>query len=602
LSDITEISRLLSSRAQSVAEYLLPRGRKEGQEWRVGSVDGEPGQSLGVHLTGQKAGVWAEFNSGEAGDLLDLWQQARRVSLSQALTEAREWLGVKRQEPYREPKREYQRPPKPVCAAPQNLVRDYLQEERNIPAEIVQRYKIGEAGEDIIFPFLLPDGVLAMAKSRKAIDGAKPKPTAADCEPVLFGWQAIPEGAREIVITEGEIDALSWAAYGLPALSVPYGGGGGAKQRWIESEFERMDRFEKIYISTDMDKEGEVAADEIANRLGRHRCLRVNLPHKDANECLVKGISQAEMRGFLANAAHLDPEGLRKASDFADAVAALFWPAHDTPIGYSTPYKKLGDKLLFRPGELTLWTGASGGGKSQILSDCMVDWVSQGSRVCLSSLEMKPEQSLKRMCKQTVGVDRPTDRAIRAALSWLDNGLLLYERVGKAGIKGLLEIFSFARAKYGCDQFVVDSLMRLGIDQEDYSGQERALFELVDWVLANSVHLHLVAHSRKGDKDRGVPETEDVKGAMEIGANAFNIIAVWRNRKLEDQIKAAQSEDERRKMEEKPGVILNVAKQRNGDFEGKVGLWFNQENYQYQSSYDRSEWNRRYLARGEMAT
>lgn len=601
MSDITEISRLLSSRAQSVAEYLLPRGRKEGQEWRVGSVDGEPGQSLGVHLAGSKAGVWAEFNSGEAGDLLDLWQQARRVSLSQALSEAREWLGIKRQEPYREPKKEYARPPKPSCSAPANRVKDYLQEERNIPAEILARYKIGEAGDEIIFPFLLPDGALAMAKARKAIDGAAPRPTAANCEPVLFGWQAMPEGAREVVITEGEIDALSWAAYGMPALSVPYGGGGGAKQRWIESEFERMDRFEKIYISTDMDKEGQSAADEIANRLGRHRCLRVNLPHKDANECLVGGISPAEMRGFLAGAAHLDPEGLRKATDFADAVTALFWPTHGTPVGYSTPYGKLGDKLLFRPGELTLWTGASGGGKSQILSDCMVEWIGQGSRVCLSSLEMKPEQSLKRMCKQTVGVDRPTQRAITDALSWLDNGLLLYERVGKTGIKGLLEIFSFARAKYGCDQFVIDSLMRLGIDQEDYSAQERALFELVDWVLANSVHLHLVAHSRKGDKDRGVPETEDVKGAMEIGANAFNIIAVWRNRKLEDQVKAAQTDEERNKLMEKPGVILNVAKQRNGDFEGKVGLWFNQENYQYQSSYDRSEWNRRYLPRREIA-
>jgi twinkle protein len=205
------------------------------------------------------------------------------------------------------------------------------------------------------------------------------------------------------------------------------------------------------------------------------------------------------------------------------------------------------------------------------------------------------------MCKQTVGVDRPTEPAIKRALSWLDNGLLLYEKVGKAGVKGLLEIFSFARAKYGCDQFVVDSLMRLGIDQEDYSAQERALFELVDWVLANGVHLHLVAHSRKGDKDRGVPETEDVKGAMEIGANAFNIIAVWRNRKLEDQIKAAQTDEERAKLAEKPGVILNIAKQRNGDFEGKIALWFNQENYQYQSSYDRSEWNRRYLPRGEAA-
>ena len=601
LSDITEISRMLSSRAQSVAEYLLPRGRKEGQEWRVGSVAGEPGQSLGVHLAGHKAGVWAEFNSGEAGDLLDLWQQVRGVSLSQALTEAREWLGVKRQEPYREPKRDYVRPPKPSCAAPQNRVKDYLQEDRNIPAEIIARYKIGEWRDEIIFPFLLPDGTLAMAKSRKAEDGASPKPTAANCEPVLFGWQAIPESAREIILTEGEIDALSWAAYGLPAMSIPYGGGGGAKQRWIESEFERMERFEKIYISTDMDKEGEAAADEIANRLGRHRCLRVNLPYKDANECRMNGLPDEEMRAALTNAKHLDPEGLRRASDFAAAVSALFWPAHDTPLGYRTPYKKLGDKLLFRPAELTLWTGASGGGKSQILSDCIVDWVSQGSRVCLSSLEMKPEQSLKRMCKQTVGVDRPTDRAIYAALSWLDNGLLLYERVGKAGVTGLLEIFSFARAKYGCDQFVIDSLMRLGIDPEDYSAQEKALFQLVDWVLTNNVHLHLVAHSRKGGRDQGVPETEDVKGAMEIGANAFNIIAVWRNKGLEDQIGAAKTEEEKRVLGEKPGVILNVAKQRNGDYEGKVGLWFNKENYQYQSSYDRSEWNRRYLPRAEVA-
>lgn len=601
MSDITEISRLLSSRAQSVAEYLLPRGRKEGQEWRVGSVDGEPGQSLGVHLSGSKAGVWAEFNSGEAGDLLDLWQQARRVSLSQALSEAREWLGISRPEPYREPKKEYARPPKPNCSAPANKVRDYLVEVRNIPADVITKFRIGEAGEDIIFPFLLPDGTLAMAKSRRAADGEKPKPTSANCEPVLFGWQAMPESAREVVITEGEIDALSWAAYGVAAMSVPYGGGGGAKQRWIESEFERMDRFEKIYIATDMDKEGDAAAVEIASRLGRHRCMRVKMPFKDANECLVNGLSEKDMLELLAGAAHLDPEGLRRATDFSDKVVELFWPSHDGLVGYRTPYKKLGDKLLFRPAELTLWTGISGDGKSQILSDCMVDWISQGSRVCLSSLEMHPAQSLKRMCKQTVGVDRPTERAIRAALAWLDQGLLLYEKVGKSGVKGLLEIFSFARAKYGCDQFVIDSLMRLGVDQDDYTAQEKALFELVDWTLANNVHVHLVAHSRKGDKDRGVPETGDIKGAMEIGANAFNIIGVWRNRKQEDQVKAAASDEERDMLNEKPGVILNVAKQRNGDFEGKIGLWFNQENYQYQSSYDRSEWNRRYLPRGEAA-
>jgi twinkle protein len=33
-------------------------------------------------------------------------------------------------------------------------------------------------------------------------------------------------------------------------------------------------------------------------------------------------------------------------------------------------------------------------------------------------------------------------------------------------------------------------------------------------------------------------------------------------------------------------VILNVAKQRNGDWEGKIGLWFNPATYQYHSAHD----------------
>jgi hypothetical protein len=140
--------------------------------------------------------------------------------------------------------------------------------------------------------------------------------------------------------------------------------------------------------------------------------------------------------------------------------------------------------------------------------------------------------------------------------------------------------------------------MRLGIAQDDYNGQEKAVFQLVDWTIANNVHLHLVAHSRKGDKDRGAPETEDIKGAMEIGANAFNIITVWRNKPHEQKLKAAKTEAERDDLNEKPGVILNVAKQRNGDFEGMVGLWFDQMTYRYHTTNDRSYWDRQYIARG----
>lgn len=595
MGDIIAVKQALKSRVQAVAEMLLPGGKREAQEWRAGSTAGDKGQSLGVHLSGEKAGVWADFSTGETGDLLDLWMAARGVSLTEALDQARAFCGMTRPEPAYGERKEYTRPPKPKCTQPTDKVMDYLTEDRNLPRASVEAYRVAADGDNIIFPFLLPNGELALAKARKAENGASPKPTAANCEPILFGWQAVPADAREIIITEGEIDALSWHAYGHPAMSVPFGGGRGAKQQWIESEFDRLERFERIYISTDMDEVGEQAAAEIISRLGRHRCYRVTLPLKDANACLQDGRAKAEMDQCLEKATCYDPDGLKRADAYLDAVTELFWPKAGEHVGYSTPFGKIGQQLIFRPGEVTVWTGASGSGKSQILSHCAVEWISQGSRVCVASLEMKPAQTIKRMVKQAGNIDRPTVAYLQSVINWMAPGLLLYEKVGKAGADSLLEVFDYARAKYGCDQFVIDSLMRLGIASDDYTGQEKAVFRIIDWAIANNGHVHLVAHSRKGEKGGGAPETEDIKGASEIGSNAFNIVSVWRNREHEDRIKAAKSEDEKRQLEEKPGVMMNVAKQRNGDFEGKIGLWFDQETYRYHSSYDRGVWGKRYV-------
>lgn len=595
MSDITAIKRSLSMQVQAVAEMLLPGGKRDGQEWRAGSTGGESGKSLGVHLSGDKAGVWSDFSTGESGDLIDLWRAARNLSLTEALDQARQYCGMTRPEPYQAPHTNYERPAKPRCTAPTSKVLGYLREDRNLPDRSIEAYKVAADGDTIIFPYLLPDKTLAMAKARKAEAGASPKPTASNCEPILFGWQAVPDDARQIIITEGEIDAMSWHAYGYPAMSVPFGGGKGAKQKWIESEYDRLERFERIYISTDMDPVGEEAAVEIINRLGRHRCYRITLPYKDANECLVEGVAPETMDAAMKSAKSYDPDGLRHAVDYIDEVTRLFWPSSDEHVGYRTPYGKLGDKIAFRPAEVTVWTGASGSGKSQIISDCTVHWIDKGSRVCIASLEMKPAQTLKRMCKQAGGVDRPTEQYIRGIVEWLDQGLMIYERVGKAGVEALLAVFDYARAKYGCDQFIIDSLMRLGIAGDDYNGQEKAVFQIIDWAIKSNVHVHLVAHARKGEAGKGVPDTEDVKGAMEIGANAFNILAVWRNRDQEEKLRVAKNDAERKQIDERPGVILNVAKQRNGDFEGKIGLWFDQDTYQYHSSFDRGMWGRRYV-------
>ncbi|WP_336278514.1 toprim domain-containing protein [Bartonella sp. CB175] len=609
MSTIFDIKQKLAFQAKSIAEMLLPQGHKRGNNWIVGNTKGDAGQSLSVCLSGDKAGLWHDFAEGSGGDLLDLWCCVKEISLFQALEEARIYLNLARPKPFMAPHRSYRRPPLPTECTPQNLVKTYLHKERHIPLDILKRYRIGEHDKKIIFPFYKPDGTLALVKERLAQAGAKTKPTTSQCEPILFGWQALfpsapdhhPTGHasslpnRTIVITEGEIDALSLAAYGYQAVSVPFGGGTGGKQNWIENEFDHLEPFERIFLATDMDKPGEEAAYEIANRLGRHRCYRVRLPKKDANDCLTANIDDTIIAQAFSSAQSFAPAGLRRASEYKDQVIKLFWPEPEECIGYTVPYPKLHDKLYFRPAELTLWSGSSGAGKSQLLSDCIPHWIAQKSRLCLASLEMKGEQSLRRLTKQTGDLNQPSKEMIEQILNFLDDGLILYEHVGKSNIEALLDVFDYCRARYGCDQFIIDSLMRLGIASDDYTGQEQAIYKMVDWAILNAVHIHLVAHTRKNSLEKDVPGTEDIKGASEIGANAFNIITIWRNRSLEDKICAASLMKEKEDLAKRPGVILNIAKQRSGDFEGKIGLWFDQQTYRYRCTYENSPHARCYL-------
>ena len=78
----SELSKRLAEEAERVAEHLFPNGRREGQEWHIGSVNGDKGKSLGIHLSGNKAGIWSDFATGESGDLLDLWATSQNISIS----------------------------------------------------------------------------------------------------------------------------------------------------------------------------------------------------------------------------------------------------------------------------------------------------------------------------------------------------------------------------------------------------------------------------------------------------------------------------------------------------------------------------------------
>src|SRR5271169_79038 len=90
-----DIARQLADRAESFCKWLLPNGTKEGQEWCVGSPAGEAGHSMQIHLSGERAGVWAEFAGDQRGDMIGLIKSAKQVDIREAIKIAKEWLGIK---------------------------------------------------------------------------------------------------------------------------------------------------------------------------------------------------------------------------------------------------------------------------------------------------------------------------------------------------------------------------------------------------------------------------------------------------------------------------------------------------------------------------
>jgi hypothetical protein len=89
-----DIARLLAERVDQLVRDLLPAGHHEGHEWRCGSVAGESGNSLGVHLTGNKRGVWSDFSTDQKGDALNLVRAVLGLDTPAALRWSCRWLGI----------------------------------------------------------------------------------------------------------------------------------------------------------------------------------------------------------------------------------------------------------------------------------------------------------------------------------------------------------------------------------------------------------------------------------------------------------------------------------------------------------------------------
>lgn len=592
--DIKQLSQELSQHAAAICHELYPDGRIESGCFKIGSTQGERGRSMSVYLHGDQSGKWMDFSTGDGGDLLDLIQICNGISLTDAMDWAKKRYGIRDNSPAKKiapaEQKTYNLPTPPPRNASTKL-HEYMERERGLRnvGEICFLFKIYETdakgGKDVVFPFFDTDGKQVFLKT-KPIDHDGNPSTQSNLKPILFGWQAVPASARKIWITEGEWDAIACADLGFPALSVPMGGGKGAKQtKWIANEYENLARFEEILIATDMDEQGELAAAEIMSRLG-DRCYRVNLPTKDINELLIKeGYDQARwmLECAYQEARWRDPETLRSVMDFESDIDDFFENKMDDTQGFASGWAKLDEEdIKFRPNEMWGVCGINGHGKSMWLNQLALNAVEQSQKVLIASMEMTPKGTMGRMIRQAAGSENPPQPYRKKLLEWMCPNLWLFVDKLTPKPDDLMSCFEYAYRRYGINVFVIDSLTNM-VRQDDYEGQQRFIEKLVNFKLSFPVTIFLVTHVRKGESEYAAPNKYDVKGSGSITDLADGFISIWKNKKKSEHLEQADmlGEEPDEMYVKQWDTYLEVLKNRNGMYEGKVGFEFDPVCCQY---------------------
>lgn len=581
------LSRLLNDQAERTCRHLFPNGKRVGHEWVVGDIHGNAGQSLKIVLDGPKTGVGSDFATGQTyGDFLDVWQAQQGCTLSMAMSQCCSFLGIALEATDSAPSKVYKKPSRLKSIVRLNKEGDvykYLKS-RGMTDECLESFRVAEdSNEWIVFPHLR-EGIHVSTKYiniRRDENNKKIVRNDKDTEPCLYGWQAIDKdfpSTRFVVLTEGHLDCMTYHQCGIPALSVPNGGGSGNKQNWIDTEFDRMSRFDMIYLSMDNDSAGKEAEEEIVKRLGPDRCRIITLPYKDANECFQKGISH--FRQYLLSSKILDPVELKPADYFEVQVLDKFYPKLGSYNGMKTPWKGLDRLIKFDRQELIIWTGFSGSGKSQALNQIAIQGLMDGEKFVIASLEVPPRKTLWRLVRQISGEECPNREMIKDIMRWLGDKLWIFNLVGTAKVDRLLEVFRYGVRRYMIQNFTIDSMLKVGISEESFDQQKDFIDKICDFNTRYDATTHLVVHQRKPSDNSSKPGKFGVRGASAITDEASTVITVYRNDEVEQEGKSYHKKKQENDDFIKPNSIISVEKNREEGEHGKVDLWFNKHSLQ----------------------
>ena len=374
-------------------------------------------------------------------------------------------------------------------------------------------------------------------------------------EPILYGLDLCSRKSDNLVITEGEFDCMvlrqatkgSWDVVSVPS--------GVDDLTWIDTCRKELDEYASITVIGDSDEPGQRLAAEIAKRLPEKRIFVPDYETysgaKDANEILLRFGAEK----FLEIAKSLKPLGCEGLLNIANVKSIDYSRIPRTLSGMARLDYCTGG---FLSGDLTVWTGKRGEGKSTVLNQIALDAVNQNETVCIYSGEIPADRLKKQLLLCAAGSenlesrdDRETGRTlyyvngkVRPLIEkWLSGRIWLYDNklISNDERDGIIDIFRAAYHQCGARVFIVDNLMTVSLGakaSEFLQIQADFVIRLRKFAEKYGVHVHVVVHPRKTSGE--ITDSDDVGGLGTITNIACNVLSVsrpddaWKEEKKED--------------------------------------------------------------------
>jgi twinkle protein len=357
----------------------------------------------------------------------------------------------------------------------------------------------------------------------------------------LYGQWLWPAGGKKVVVTEGEIDALTVSqlqSNKWPVVSVPNGAQGAAKS--VKKNLEWLNSFESIVFMFDMDDPGQTAARECCELFEPGKAKIAILPCKDANECLKQGKGDEVIRAMW-NAAPYRPDGILDGKDLWERVSS-----DDNSKSIPYPWEFLNEKTHgIRTSELVTLTAGSGIGKSALVREIAYHLLTQGETVGMIMLEESVKttslglMSLWANKRLTVQRDLVSPEVLREAFdNTLGTGrVYLYDHFGSTEVDHLLSRIRHMARALDCKYVFLDHLS-IVVSALDEHGDERKLIDrtmtlLRTLVQETGIGMIIVSHLKrpdgKGHEEGATTSLSQLRGSHAIAQLSDMVIGVERD-------------------------------------------------------------------------